>query len=164
MVGLGVLVVAALAVAGWSTWQLLDARHDADVARRAAGAADAAAGEGADALVAQQAFAAQADVALADARRALAAVDDGLDAVSADHLATATELGALLDQLAALEASVAGAEGEAFASATLVDALAGCLDGVSDIVNQLSIGDHAGAVRTSEAIAPACAAVGAAIR
>ena len=41
--------------------------------------------------------------------------------------------------------------------------LAECLEGVSALVNQLAVGDRNGAVRTADAIAPSCAAVGAAI-
>ena len=158
-----VLLLVATAVAVTSAGRLLSVRGDRQAADRAATTAEAAATATVDDLSAQQAFLAEAGVDLGAARAALGAADDVLDAASHDRAAVAAELAAAQQHLAELHAAVTGAEGEAFANAGLVNALAECLEGVSALVNQLAVGDRGGAVRTADAIAPACAAVGAAI-
>ena len=166
--GLAVAVVATslvlgLAVAGWSVAQLLAARADADAANRATADAELATEDAAEELAEQHALLAAADLRLGDARRALAAADAALDAASVDHATVVAELDAARLQLTDLQDAVSGAGAEAFINATLVGQLGTCLDGLSELVNQLAVGDRSGAVRTTSRIGPSCATVGAAL-
>lgn len=158
------LVAVGLLVAAWSVVQLLGLHADARAAEQRADALDAAAARTAGEVAHQHALLSDAELRLGDARRALLAADDGLDLASADHAGVVAELRATEAQLLALQEAVVGASGQAFANASLVGVLATCLDGLSELVNQLAVGDRAGAVRTVDRIGPACSAVGAAIQ
>lgn len=160
-----VLVLAvALVVATASLAQVLRLRADTRAAARATAATELAIVASTADRTEQEAFRAAADGRLAEARHALDAADATLDAATADHAAVLGQLEGVQVQLVALQQAVAGAESEVFANAALVRLLATCLDGLSELVNQLAVGDGDGAVRTVDDIGDACAAVGAAIR
>jgi hypothetical protein len=157
------IVLLATVVAATSVARLLEVRGDGAAAERATDRASRAEAAATEDLAIQEAQRVAAEVRLATARDALAAVDEVLDAASHDRAAVHAQLVAAREELLALQEAVTGAAGEAFANAGLVNALADCLEGVSALVNQLAVGDRGGAVRTADAVAPACAAVGAAI-
>ena len=157
------LLLHGLAIGGWSIVQLVEARADSAAARRATASAEVAIDDAAADLAEQRSLLAAADLHLGDARRTLAAADAALVAASADHATVIGELEAVRSQLADLEIAVSGVGVQAYANASLVGQLATCLDGLSELVNQLAVGDRSGAVRTTSEIGPACAAVGAAL-
>lgn len=78
----------------------------------------------------------------------------------ADRDGLAEQLTAVRAQLTELQTAITGTEVETQSRAALVTALGTCLDGVTELLNQVSVGDGAGAYRTATAIGPACATVG----
>ena len=160
---LAVLVAVGLVVAAWSVLRVVEVTAAAGDAERATDSAEAAAGRAADEVAHQQALRSGAELRLGDAVRALTAADDALDLADAEHAGVVAELRAMRVRLVELRGAVAGAAGTAFANATLVGQLATCLDGLSELVNQLAVGDRRGAVATIDDIGPSCAAVGAVI-
>lgn len=157
------LVLVGLALGGWAVARLVEVRADAAAAERALAATEAGTEEAADDAATQQALLAAADLRLGATRRALDAADTALDAAAADHAAVVAELEATRLHLDELEAAVSGAGTEVVVNAALVGQLGTCLDGLSELVNQLAVGDRSGAVRTASNIGPSCAAVGAAL-
>jgi hypothetical protein len=100
---------------------------------------------------------------LHDAERALTAaeerLDQGLDhllgSVTERHLVR-TQLAQVREELARLQEAATNAETEAWGAAAAVRALGSCLDQVSGVLNQLAVGDEAGAARAIQRLAPAC--------
>jgi hypothetical protein len=103
---------------------------------------------------------ADADAELRDALAAAAGERRDLHGRVADRDDLTDQLTAVRAQLGQLHAAISGTEVETQARAALVTALGTCLDGVTELLNQVSVGDGAGAARTVSAIGPACAAVG----
>jgi hypothetical protein len=107
---------------------------------------------------------------LASAERALvatssdrhAAGDERAGAQSA-HDAAAAELDRVRAAVAAAEGQASAAQAEADRAESLTSSLATCLAGVSQLLNQLSVGDDAGAVATARRIRGACAVVDVAV-
>lgn len=181
------LLVAALAlvalVAGALNVQL-DAMERLDATRASAErrsaelagsrAENAARGADLEALLAELADArvdrasAEADQKAAEAARAAAESDrrsaaGELASASSEHSEAAAELERIRSDADAILANVAHAAERIDADSELVPVLSLCLAGVSQLLNQLSVGDESGAVATAGAIRDACAIVDVAV-
>lgn len=107
---------------------------------------------------------------LATARGELRAALDGQAAAAVDleeadrfRAELAAEYERVQAELASVREVLVSADREAEVSARLVADLAGCLTGVSQFLNQLSVGDGNGALATAGRIEGPCAAVGVAL-
>lgn len=161
---LSVIVAATTAGLAWSGSELVAARHAERAALDQAAAASAVAEAEADELADRRARLLEAEAELGSTLRRLDETRALLTATVAERDRIVAELARVHAELALLQGAADGAELEAFANAVLVDALARCLDGVSELLNQVSVGDSGGAVRTLDRIGPACATVGTVLR
>lgn len=158
------LLVLTLAGLGWSAAQYLEATR-IERAATDIGAVAAASAEAMDAeLDDRRAQLVDAELVLGAADAGLAAWLGDLTTRIDDRHALTGEIAALRRQLDELRGTISGTESEAAAAAALRGALATCLDGVTELLNQLSVGDDAGAAATLGRIGPACATVGTVLR
>lgn len=154
---LGVLTLVGLGV---STVQYIDARRIERTAADATAVADADTDRAAAELDDQRAELAGAELALGAAEAGLAASVRDLHARLGDRHALTAQVEGLRAHLVQLQGAITGTQSESTAAAGLAATLAACLDGVTELLNQVSVGDDAGAARTADRIGPACAAVG----
>jgi hypothetical protein len=160
-VAVGVFVAAsliALAVAGGA---LLVTWRDERAARDTASAHEAVIAAEQEALPRRITALHEAEGALDAAEARLGNALDGLfDGIGERHI-TRTELAAVRAELDRVLAAATAAEADAWGAAAAVAALGSCLDQVSAILNQVAVGDTAGAARAIERLAPSCDLAGA---
>lgn len=154
---LGGLAAAGLAL---STVQYVDARRTERDAIADTADARAEAARAADELVDLRADLIDTDRSLVDAEAGLAVAVAALEQRLGARDALTVEVAALRAQLEQLHGAISGTQSEAEATAGLAATLASCLDGVTELLNQVSVGDDFGAATTAQRIGPACAAVG----
>jgi hypothetical protein len=147
---LGALALVPPAVDLAATWREERAAHDVAAVDEAVAAAEWAA------LPARVA-------ALHDVERELVAAQERLDRGLDDLLGSVTErhelrtqLAHVRDELARLQQAAGAAEVDAWHAAAAVRSLGSCLDQVSAVLNQIAVGDQAGASRAIQRLAPIC--------
>lgn len=98
--------------------------------------------------------------ALVDATNGLRWAEQGRSLSEAEHAAVLAELEETDQLLQSIEAALGDTAQTTQATAALVDALGSCLDGVSELLVQLSVGDDLGAIVTLGGVDDVCHAVG----
>jgi hypothetical protein len=86
-----------------------------------------------------------------------------LASTSAERESALVAVDQLRQELAGVHDAAAQARSEARQGAALADALSTCLIGVSQLLNQLSVGDDGGAAATARRIGEPCSIVGVAV-
>lgn len=153
----GVVVVVALGVAGRELRAIdAEAAELRTATSQVAGQADRLDEE----LAAARSSLSRQRVALVDAENGLRWAEQGSAVSEAEHAAVVAELEEAERLLQSIEAALGDTAQSARATTALVDALGSCLDGVSELLVQLSVGDQLGAIVTLGGVDDVCDAVG----
>lgn len=158
---LGALAVSLVLVAlGLAGLRLRGIDAEATERREQAAVVAGEAGELEAELAAERSSLSRQRAALTDAENDLRWAEQGHVLSEAEHAAALAELEETDRLLASLEAALDGTARDTESTAALVGALGRCLDGVSEVLVQISVGDHLGAIASLVEVEDVCAAAG----